>query len=247
MVATTADGARVTARTAARGRDYQCPYCNSDMTVAGGEATQYKKYFRHVGESCHEYADSNETEAHLEGKSAIEETLQQKEYALTVETESETERGVPDVRFNTADGDYCVELQVSHISLRDMRSRLKDRTSSGLHTLWLFHPDTYDKRVVSENHNEYVEFKTAEMAYINTVCGSDVPDSVWLPYHDTTTGNLGVAHKISVFDDGGGGWVDATRRFNTVTGTTLQSGIKIATPEFAEPAAVGDPGQARLF
>jgi hypothetical protein len=217
------------------------------MAVAGGKATQYKKHFRHTGESCHEYPSGEETEAHIEGKHEIAETLRSDEDIDDVEIEHEMDGGIPDVHFTT-DGDaYSVELQVSHISLRDLRQRTKDRTRNGLYTVWLFHADHYDTRKTSRNGNEYVEFKTGEMAYIDAVSGSTDSESVWLPYYETDGRAIGTAHKISLFDDGGGGWVDKSKPFHKVAPAILPSGLKLGLPKFAVPEKQGDARQSRLF
>jgi competence CoiA-like predicted nuclease len=246
-VALTKNGDRITARTAAKGREYKCPHCGSEMGLAGGQATQYKKHFRHVGESCHDYRSAEETEDHRRGKYDIAQRLRDCEDAGSVSVEDESDGGIPDVHFNSSGDSFSVELQVSHISLRDFRERVKSRSADGLFTAWLFHADHYDNREVSKSGNEYVAFKTAEMAYINTVTPGADRESVWLLYYEPDRNSLGVAHKVSLFEDGGGGWVEATRTFDTLKATTLPSGLKMGFPDFATPEAKGDPNQARLF
>ena len=246
-IALTKTGDRITARTAAKGREYKCPHCGSRMNLAGGKATQYKKHFRHVGDSCHDYLSSEETEDHYNGTIDIAQRLRDSEYADNVSVEDEADGGIPDVHFSTATASFSVELQVSHISLSDFRERTKSRTADGLHTIWLFHADHYDKRKTSKSGNEYVAFKTGEMAYIDAVVPAPDPESVWLLYHEPENDAFGTARKVNLFDDGGGGWVEMSKQFDTPDAVTLQSGLKMGMPDFAAPESGGDPNQARLF
>lgn len=222
-----------------------CRRCENELILAGGTNTRVAKHFRHrPGETCIDYDEREETELHLERKVEIANFLESESWVSGVEMEQDLETTRPDVLFTTDGTDFAVEIQVSGISADEIYRRTKERSKNDIHTLWLFHPETYKATTVSDNGNEYVQFKAGELGYLSLF---DEPPS-WMLYcapdHDD---RLGTAIHVDLFEEANGGWPGRNQAVRNPVPFTTTNGLRLATIEEAVPETTGDENQARLF